>query len=243
MSGVGVFSHPAWLAVRFEVPSATSVTWKIHGDFDGASSAALGMWLLRGGSVIDNSFSIHRDRFPNVVHAEVDLDRVTALFDSTSGGGAGGRDLTMTNNLTPGTYTAVGLAVSDGSMEGSVELSATGTINILAQDQGNEVFIRDERSFTGLLDVYVQQAMFVRVKAIAHAQHLETVNHSLFGWFGTVSDPGAMLHSDGPDGHRDGMQQYTYGGTPPGTYSMTVDLDAGGPGSATGAFGADVSLP
>jgi len=252
-AGVGSFSRPSWLAIRFRIDQRQNVTFSAHADLANTSSAGLMAWMVRGGGVVGAPEAIiFRNRFANVVYAKVTfppppISGVTIppapIVDMFSGGGAFSGDVTQSYTLDPGTYTGVAIAAADGSVEGNAKLESSGVVDVLNATVGQNVFLRDERDFTGLADVYVQQAPSIRAKAMVLCSRQETATHSMFGWFGTVNDPGAMLHSDGPDGHRDGLQIYSYSNAPVGAYTMSVDADAGSVASATGSFGADVTMP
>lgn len=224
---------------RFSVPDDAQIEVFVDSVHDGASVIGEGVWISDpDGNIIGfvSTFSSHGGtelhlQLPEPAGVLYDVQPVPP---GESGTGIG----LILFGVPAGTYRVVAGTVSNGTFVSTeISLGATAGSTLLDRMVSEGGFAHTEVDFRGVN--VVAGPPVARAVVMVGATVSETVDRSLYGWFGNPFELVSQITVDGPNGSATDTTHF-FDGAPAGTYDVTVDLNVGLPFGEQWLWGLDV---
>lgn len=222
---------------RFTVPDDSALEILVEASHENATLVGDGIWLIDPSGMeigyvstwtADGLTEFHLETpAPGVLYDVRPVPR-----DSISQGTG-----LLVFGLPAGTYRLVVGSISDAA-SGTVTVSVgapSGTV-LLDRMVSEGGFVYNEADFRGLNVVAGTPA--ARVVVMAGASLTETVERSMYGWFGSPFEVASSYTVAGPEGSSTAPTHFLTG--PAGEYSFTVDYDIGLPNGRMWLWALDV---
>jgi hypothetical protein len=227
----GTLSGSGSISYHLDMPTEGPVELEVQGSSTDAGSWAMAAFIRVGGGWGGGSLTATGGSH----ELHVEAPAVGTVIDERGPGGGGFVGVALGFGTIPaGEYSVVLGGATDGDFDGEVSVWAPEDAAVTARTDGTG-FIHREADFHDGVSVIAGEAAG-RVKAIAVSSLTETVEGTLFAWFGEhFTDPIAVLGYEGPGQSDIGQQNYFLFGVPGGTYTFTVAINAGA-GPLTGLW-------